>query len=347
MKKILLTILITIMSLGVYAQYTINDEKTEKINDSIKIDNDISKRAANKRLDINYYSAALERAKHQAYLRKLHLVEANVGLGVKQTSFGNWAKGGDNTFSGRFTFDIRHVYELEKLKLDSKLEGRYGMNVIDRIPFKNEDVLKFDFKADWSISGNWSYSSTISLATQFAKGYKSRTDKTLKSNFMAPGTIDVGLGLDFTGKKFPLSISLYPVTGKLTCVLDKELQQLGINGVEKGKRSKSQLGSSVKIKYAQAFYHDIFKFTSEFKIFYNYEIPANAQWTPKLEINATRFLSTSLFADFIYDETANTPFGKDENKSHFKRYLQFNYIVGLELKYRFNNRTRYSNRNRR
>lgn len=344
MKKFIITIIITITSLSAYAQYTIRDEKNEKINESVKIDNDISKRPPNKRLDINYYSAALERARHQAYLRKLHLFEANIGLGVKQTSFGNWAKGGDNTFSGRFTFDVRHLYERDKLRLDSKLEGRYGMNVIDKMPFKNEDVLKFDFKADWSISGSWSYSTTISLATQFAEGYKSRTDKTVKSNFMAPGTVDVGLGVDFTGKKFPLSISLYPVTGKLTCVLDKSLQDIGINGVEKGKSSKSQLGSSIKIKYVQSFYNDVFKFTSEFKLFYNYEIPANAQWTPKLEINATKFLSTSLFADFIYDESANTPFAKDENKSNFNRYLQFNYIVGLELKYRFNNRTRYSNR---
>ena len=271
---------------------------------------------------------ALREARRKA-LRDRNIINGGVSLVMTQAGFDNWAKGGDNSFTGKLVFDLAYTHKVDKLTMDTKLEARYGINIIDGDAFKNEDKYTFNNQVSWSISERWSYSGIFNLRSQFTKGYASRYDKTLKSNFMSPGHIDIALGFKLKGPKSPLTLTMSPITGSITTMMYKPLQELGVNGVPAGHSTESKLGSSIQMDFFHKFFKDKVSVKSYFYTFYNYSIPANFRWTNTIEIFATNFITTALYCDMIYDETISTP----KEGSH----LQVNYTLGLTLTKKFSN----------
>ncbi|MCC8088398.1 MAG: DUF3078 domain-containing protein [Rikenellaceae bacterium] len=168
--------------------------------------------------------------------------ELNATVQATQIYFSNWANGGDNTFNGLSTLSMTYKYNRNKLSITSRFDSRLGVSIIDTTTFKNEDKFEFSTLVTWAINDNWSYSGRVNFRSQFMKGYKSRTNKTLVSAFLSPGTLDVGLGFTFNPKDSPWEVVISPLTGSTLFVLNEELSESGAHGIDEGEHIKPMIG---------------------------------------------------------------------------------------------------------
>lgn len=284
------------------------------------------------RVDLNnaFQNQAKLELERKALRKERNTVEFESSFQMSQTQYDNWASGGENTFTGKATVDFNHKYQKDKFALDYGFDAQYGMNVIDNSPFKNVDVFNINFLATWTISESpWSYAASTNLKSQFSKGYTSRTDKSLISDFMSPGYFDVSAGFSYQKEGSAFSIILSPLTGSITTMLNDTLSMAGTSGVEAGKHTKGQLGPSIDARYDKKFKNDIFRYVSRLYTFSNIITTPTFQWDNTLSIYPLDFLSISIVANVYYDRTASVE--KPES-------LQLNYSVNIGLKYNYKNK---------
>lgn len=322
--RLLLLIILSVVATDVAAQFSISRVKpstleTKDFADSIK----------GATYSNEFFNLAKWEAERRRIRKERNTVELNASLQASQTQFENWAAGGDNTFSGRSTIFFRHEYKRDRLKVEYRLEARYGINVIGDKPFKNEDEFKINFMTSWQIRHNWSYAGSVNLRSQFTKGYKSRDDKTMKSTFMSPGFLDITLGFNYKKPDSPFSITISPLTGSITTMINDQLSAQGLNGVEKGRSSKGQMGPSIRVDFDKQFFKDVFRFRSYLHSFTNIKTSPTVRWENTFEVRATKFLTMTVYALCYYDKLANTP--KPQS-------VQYNYSFSIGLGYKFKNK---------
>lgn len=282
---------------------------------------------------MHYRTDAMRRADRLRLRRERNTFTIEAGLQATQMQFANWAEGGDNNFNGLATLDLQHIYKKERLTLTTKFDARYGLNVIDTTTFKNQDRFNVNFQTAWAIGRNWSLSGMANLRSQFTRGYKSRKESgVLVSDFMAPGVLDLSLGLTWRPPESPWKVTLSPVTGSMLFVLNDELSQAGINGIDPGEHIKPMIGSSVMIDFDKKFAHERIRYRTNAYSFWNFNLDPVARWENWLTFQATKWLGTSIYWNMIYDREASVPWA-DRN-----RYLQINYSVGLALTFRYSNK---------
>jgi hypothetical protein len=259
--------------------------------------------------------------------KERNTTELNTKLNLTQTQFNNWAAGGDNTFSALASVYVKHRHQRKKLGFENRFDAKYGMNYIDERMFKNQDVFQINTVVSWNIARAWSYSADAELRSQFAPGQRSRLDKTRVSNLMAPGYFKVSGG--FTYSLAPLTVNISPIGGSATFMFDDELSAMGLNGVPRGERSKWQMGPSVRMIYDRQFLKDAIRIRSEAYSFTNIRTAPTLRWETRCEIQAAKFLSTTLYSFLQYDKTANTP-----RPDH----VQYQYSIAVGLSYTFKNK---------
>ena len=274
-----------------------------------------------------YYSLAREKARRRARRKERNYVQLDTRFDISQTQFDNWVAGSDNTFMAKVTVDFQHKYTREKFSIESKLNARYGMNYIERKMFKNEDYFRVNNTVAWKISKYWSYSATSEVSSQFTIGRVSRDNKTKRSNFMAPGYWKPAIGLTYS--RAPLTIDIAPIGGSATFLMDDSLSKKGGFGVEAGKKSKWQVGSSLRAEFKKNFLKNVVEFKSEVYAFTNYTKPPTGRWETTCKIKAAKFITTTIYTKLLYDQTANV--------LHRKR-VQYNYSLGVGLSYTFKNK---------
>ncbi len=272
-------------------------------------------------------SPARDRARRLALRKKRNTTQLTVNLSATQTQFDNWAAGGENTFSALSGLLFSHAYKRERFGSEFRVDAKYGMNYIDRKAFKNQDVFQVNSLLTWNAVRYWSWSTDTELRSQFAKGYRSRTDKTLISNFMAPGTFKIAVGVVY--KRSPWTINISPVGGSATFVWDSGLSKQGLAGVPPGQRSKWQVGPSLRVIYEKMFAKNVIKLRSEAYTFTNIRTAPTVRWETRCDIQATKYLSTTLYSFLQYDKAANTP-----RRDH----IQHQYSIAVGLSYTFKNK---------
>lgn len=322
-NKLILVLLFLLSAAGASAQFTISKVKPSKLDPMAK---DSIKQTS---MSNDFFNRSKWEAERRKIRKERNFIEFAPSLQISQTQFDNWASGGDNTFSGRSTVFFRHEYKREKLTVDYRFEARYGINLIDSKVFKNEDEFKIRFFTSWNIKHNWSYAAEANLRSQFSKGYKSRNDETLISNFMAPGFVDVSVGFKYRRKDSPFGLTLSPIAGSMTTVLYEPLSEMGINGVEKGKKSKQTLGPSIRAEFDKQFCKNIFRYRAMIYSFTDLKTTPTVRWDNTFEIRATKFLTTTFTGTAFYDKYANTPNA---------RKLQLNYSIAVGLSYKLTNK---------
>lgn len=246
--------------------------------------------------------------------------EFTTSLNLSQTQFDNWAAGGDNAFTTLGTLFYRYHYTRGRFGLESRFDAKYGMNYIDKEMFKNQDVFQINELMTWEAVKHWSWSVDAELRSQFTEGERSRTDRTRVSNFMSPGTLKIGVGWVYRNEPWVINIS--PVGGSATFMLDEALVPLGLNGVPAGHKSKWQVGPSVRVIYDKAFAKETIRVRSEFYSFTNIKTAPTVRWDTKVDIKATKYLSTTLYWFMAYDKYANT-----QRRDHIQN--QYSIAVGL------------------
>ncbi len=277
-------------------------------------------------IDNRFFSLARWKAERRALRRQRNSIEFNASLTASQTQFVNWQAGGENTFSARSTLSYRHLYKIDKFNFDYRFDARYGMNYIQDKMFKNEDEFKFSIQAGWQMYRNWSYAMTVNLRSQFTEGYRSRTDNTVVSRFMAPGYLDVAVGFNWKRQGSPWDITISPASGKITMVLDDRLSETGTAGVPKGEKTKGQLGPSLQIYFDKEFFKKVCRYKSNLYSFTNIKKRPTVRWENTLEIKATKLLTTKLYGLMNYDCSTGTD------------KPQYNYSISVGLAYTIKNK---------
>lgn len=324
LRTIILTLFFTLLGAGVAkAQFSISKVKpaeTQRIPalDSVIVINEFGNR---------FHSEARKEAERKRLRRERNTFEFNASLQASQTQFENWAAGGDNTFSARSTLFLKHRHQREKRFYELQFEGRYGMNYIESKRHKNEDEFKLKVATGWRMHRNWYYSASGELRSQFMTGYKSRDDRTRTSTFMAPGFLDLSIGVKY--EKKPFMLELAPVSGSAVFVLDRSLRERGMNGVEVGAATKWEIGPMIRAEVDHEFWKKIFRVRSYFKAFTNLKKAPVVRWETTFDIRATNFLTTTLYGLLYFDKDALTP-----KRGH----LQMKYSISVGLSYTFKNK---------
>lgn len=251
------------------AQFTIDNVKTRPTSKEVVNHKDTVTRSE---VSTEYFNQARYRAERAAIRKERNKFEFTASIQGTMTAYNDaWIEnsGGDNAVAALAKVLLKHNYKKGKFTIDNKIDAKFGydrMKVettlddgsVDNkgVWFKNQDEFLLETKPAIKFSQNWDFSSIIKFRSQFASGYKSRTEQEMqhrKSAMFAPAYFDVSLGLTYSCPKkgFPIKINLAPLAMNSTFVNSELVRQNGyLYGlVSADKTSKWEGGSSVQIDF--------------------------------------------------------------------------------------------------
>ena len=259
-------------------------------------------------------------------------------LNGTQSSFINWNAGGRNNASFIGSLRANAYYTDSRWKWTNDLNMSFGaIKYLDNQPASFQ---KTDDKIDLSSSVEYKFSKKVFLSffsglkTQTIHGYVYPNDSVIVSSFMAPGYLNLALGIDFSPKE-NFSIFTSFLSEKSTFVLNDYLSNLGVFGVDKGKKSRQEYGAYVKLRYNSNIMKNI-EMRSKLELFSNYlENPQNIDVNGELIFN---FKINSIFSalaqwNLIYDDDVKI---RDANGKTGPR-TQFKSVLGIGISYKIEN----------
>jgi hypothetical protein len=278
----------------------------------------------------------------------------------------SWTTNNQNSVASELKAYFYHTYSQGKYSATFKFDGFYGVNLVDKDWFKYMDELRLQYLISWKIAEkgafrNWAYSLDMLFVSQFAQGYKSRTDRQIWSNFMAPGTLRTSLGFTYTSpdRRFPFKLTISPISGNAFFVLDNRIDddrrhKLGIalpgpaqpgQFLYTNRREKFEGGSSLNISFNRTFAFGgkglTLQYISDLNSFYGWmtqvsrkqalakdaeplqAIKPTLGWTNRFIFNPLRYLSMEFRTTTVYDRS-------QVDKIQMQYYLQ----VGLTYRYK-------------
>ncbi|MBP3440519.1 MAG: DUF3078 domain-containing protein [Tidjanibacter sp.] len=307
------------------AQFTIR--RTEPIRDgkTPSMAGTLTQKTISSEIPNDYYDHAAWVAERNRIRKERNTFELEATFRTSALRFDNWTAGGDNTFSGLATLFIHHRYKHLRFTHDLTVNARYGLNYIDKTPFKNVDELKISEVMSWNIQGSWSYSATLNFRTQLSDGYASRTDKTLISSILSPGFYDISVGFTYAPGSQPFKITLSPISGNMITMLDDRLYEQGLNGVPAGTKVFSSIGPSLNISFDKKFWKERIRYRSTLYTFTNFASPPTCRWDNWLNYDISKYLSMELYGVVYYLKSASPK-------------AQYQYSATLGLSYKFRNK---------
>jgi len=274
-------------------------------------------------------SVKIDTIKHWAVLGKQSVM-------INQAAFSNWVGGGANNVGWLAAVDYNITYEKDKNLWENIILLNYGQNDTKGIGVrKTQDVINISTNYGRKISKSWYISAGAGFQSQFAAGYEDGNNPLAKklSNFMAPGYLNVGLGITYRPNE-NININLRPTNARWTFVLDKDLQTAGSYGLKAdGDTSLLQFGFLGTASYKLKIMENV-NMTNTASIFSNYlDHPDRLvlAYGMVLNLKVNRFISSNITVDVMYDHN-------QIQKTQLKQTL------GVGLAYTLNNGVKRSER---
>ena len=234
-----------------------------------------------------------------------------------QSSFSEWASGGQNSISLSFHTDYDISFKKNGWNWDTKFLGDFGLTKISDAKFLRKTNDRFDLQSllGKSFSKEWSYSTVFGIKTQFARGYnfgkdsESEETRTLRTHFFSPVYIQLGVGL-YWKKNKDLWVNIAPFTQRLTLVSRKFTAGLSEGqeyfGVRKGDNHRFELGASVNAFYKFSPLENII-LEQRLGLYSDYldkaeNIDLDYQVSAEMKVNDR--ISTNLIIQLVYDNNA-------------------------------------------
>lgn len=272
-------------------------------------------------------------------------------LMLTQVALSNWAAGGQNSLSATAMVNLFANYHKNKSQWDNTLDLAYGMQKQGKNPvIKSDDKIDFSSKYGQYAFKHWYYSAMLNFKTQFAQGFNYPNDSVMISDFLAPASLTLALGMDFKPSDH-FSLLIAPLTGRMTFVNNQTLADQGAFGVDpavydefhnvvtNGKKSRSEFGGYIKA----ALKYDIMKnvtLQAKLDLFSNYlknaqNIDVNGEMFIDMKIN--KFISASLLFDVVYDDDVriNIDDNKDGITDRTAPRTQIKEVLGVGFSYKF------------
>jgi len=242
----------------------------------------------------------------------------------------NWYQGGSNNIAilgiinGRFNYDNK-----KNIQWDNFAEWRLGFNSIEgdtlRFLNTNDDILRATSKLGIKAGGNWFYSGTVDFQTQFFNSYRSINSKALKTTFLTPVRLNIGVGLDYKYKRL-FSLMVSPISYRMIFVNDTVNINKKSFGILPGNKVLSQIGSSFRGEFSYSPSREI-QINSRLLFYTNYE-KIEVDWEVVGNFTINRFLSTRVSLNPRYDNTVILT-GGEKAKLQFKQLLTFGFSYKL------------------
>ena len=270
---------------------------------------------------------------------KYWTTSVEVGLGLNQTYFENWASGGFNNVNFTSSLDAKADYAKALASWNNRLQMQYAFlwsEDKEGIIQKSNDVVYFQSKFGYKTGegSKWSYTASYDFRSQFSSGYTyNAPDKTnpdldtwkkarvLKSGFLSPAYNNLALGMEWVPNKW-FSINIAPIAGSITHVDIPELRKnygmelksryenpktledtLAISSGTAYKSSKMQFGGQLKANLKFTI-NDNFNFESQLTLFSDYlDKPQNLRvnWDTGISWQLSKYLKLSANTWLIYD----------------------------------------------
>jgi hypothetical protein len=262
-------------------------------------------------------------------------------LNFSQSSFTNWAAGGENNVTITGLLSTYGNRKTATTSWENSLDLGYGNQKIGGGGArKSEDRIEFNSKYGYKIADKFYASALLNFRSQFTEGFQyTDTSTVYVSNFMAPSFTQFSLGIDYQPVA-GLSIFVSPLTNKITTVLDDSLSKQGVYGVDSGDRVRFEYGALAAVKYQKSFKNNIL-FKSKIDMFMNYEDPAviDVNWENVLSFQFSKYITFSITTNLLYDqdiliakEVETSPGVKVvENKAR----TQFKQVLAIGATYKF------------
>ena len=254
-----------------------------------------------------------------------------------QSAFSNWYAGGNNNFGvlGKVNYNI--AYKNRRHFLDNNIQMGYGLvSSTGQSPRKTDDYINILTNYGYDLGRDVYLSTGYQFRTQFQPGY----DYALTPNpvyedrisrFMAPGYLNVGIGLSYNPSE-NFQVIFRPATGKFTFVLDEKLQKKGRFGLERdGQSVRTEIGAMANILYKVKIM-DNMSYTNQLTLFSNYANHperVDIMYNGVLDIKFNKFISTIVTIDLMYDHDQMQALQLKQTLG-----VGFSYDLGFQLKER-------------
>ncbi|MCH2224480.1 MAG: DUF3078 domain-containing protein [Crocinitomicaceae bacterium] len=277
------------------------------------------------------------------------------GLNGTQSSFVNWNAGGRNNISVLGFISASAKYKKSNIKWDNNLDlALGGLQYVDN---KDEQIQKTDDRIDlatnfgYLLKKNYYLSIIGGFRTQFMDGFSYPDLESRISKFMAPGYVNIALGIDYSPKK-NLSVFVSPMSSKMTFVQDQTLANAGAFGVqgaglndagvwEAGRQYRGEFGAYFKMMYSTELAKNIFM-KSKLELFSNYmnnpeniDVAAEVLFTFKVN----KWFSATLNWNLLYDDDIKFSIDNDNNGTidAIGPRTQFKSVLGVGVSYTMQN----------
>ena len=241
----------------------------------------------------------------------------SLGLNGSQTSFTNWAKGGEDQISLSGNATLFAKYLKAKNSWDNLLIANLGTSRQGKQDYrKGDDQLELNSIYGHQANKHWYYSGIFNFKTQFTAGYEyTDSSTTYTSNFMAPANIKLGLGMDYKPNK-DLSLFLSPSTARITIVNDEALADAGkfgllpaevdANGVIINHADKYRMafGAMARLSYTKELFTNV-NFATILELYSDYlnnPLNIDVDWQFLFTLKVNDFLNAQLKGQLIYDD---------------------------------------------
>jgi hypothetical protein len=262
-------------------------------------------------------------------------------LNLGQSSFTNWAAGGQNSIALNGLVNLTANYKKDKSAWDNALIIGYGkmqQKGSDLGWVKTDDRIDLQSKYGRQASEKWYYSGLMSFRTQMDAGYNYPNTDVKISDFLAPGYLLFSLGMDY--KPTPqFSAFLSPLTAKTTFVNDDYLSSIGAFGVKPGKKVRGEFGAYANFTYKKDEIVKNVNFATRLDLFSNYlHNPQNidVSWEAFLVLKVNNFISATVNTQLLYDDDILIKVGEgSEGVPIMGKRVQFKEVIGVGLTYKF------------
>jgi hypothetical protein len=253
----------------------------------------------------------------------------NASLTFQQIGLKNWTAGGNELLAFNLNFKGFATKEMERYTWSNQLDLTYSLSKQgeQKTIRANKDNWKITTRLNRKLENNWSLTLGLMVQSQFGPLYKVSIDKdtneeiiTLTSNIFSPGYLWPSFGFSYTVEN-KFNVSLLPLTGKITIVMDDSLSSTGAFGVAEGNHFRSENGFGIEANLKTEIMKNI-SVESEFYTFSRYQniFHTDVRWDFLVRFKVNKFFSSFFSSNLIYDKDV-------VNK------IQFRYAINMGLSY--------------
>ncbi len=248
----------------------------------------------------------------------------------------NWYQGGSNNLN----MIVNAVYNISlnqafypKLLFDTTVKYKLAMSSAPEDSLRSysisEDLFQVNSKFGVKAFKQWFYSVQLQFKTQFLSSYTTNTDE-LVAAFLSPSELNIGLGMTYSythpKERATFDASISPVSYNLKTSTNHLVDQTTF-GIDQGKRTVNQIGSSAECKLNWKITRNI-SLLSTLYMFTDYDY-IQGDWENTLSFTINRYLSTQIYAHLRYDSTTDRIENSNWHKLQLKEILSFGFAYTI------------------